>query len=159
MQANEPPPPTIRDRPDIDELVNSLVGSGTSSQASRPESVMSSSGMSDNESLQIQQGKRDSFAQGNFTAMLLPPIVDIKPPPPMAKEEVVMYNKEVQTSVWVPEEDSEEESEEQVKRRIEEEVRREIDKLRIEEEREKLELQKLMQVEKEVPGIYYVGIL
>lgn len=147
----EPPPPTIRDRPDIDELVNSLVGSGTSSlQPSRPESAMSSSGLSDNDGSLFPKG--ESFAQGNFSVMMLPPILDIKPPSVVERESVVMYSKEVQTSTWVPEEDSEEENEEEIRRRIEEEIRKEMELLRLEEERAKEEQSRLIELEKHVPG-------
>ena len=112
---------------------------------------MSSSGMSDSDSA-FKEAKGESFAQGNFSATLLPPIVDIEPPPPKVNEEVVMYSKEIQTSAWVPEVDSEEETEEQVKKRIEEEVRREMERLKIEEDRAKQE-QVELDVVKDVPGI------
>src|SRR5579859_1054657 len=147
----QPPPPTIRDRPDIDEIVNSLVGSGASrggsASTSRPESRMSSSGMSDSEGGsqlqghgrgQGQAGQGVSFAQGNFSATLLPPILDIAPAKvEVGEKEVVTYSKEVQTSAWTPppEEDGEEDGEDVVRRRVEEELRRELEKLKIEEER------------------------
>jgi len=111
---------------------------------------MSSSGMSDTEnSFQV---KGESFAQGNFSTMLLPPIIDIKPPVIKSKEEVVMYSKEVQTATWIREdEDSDEEDEEQVRRRIEEEIRLEMDKLKAEEDRVREELLQKNVVDKDVP--------
>jgi hypothetical protein len=115
---------------------------------------MSSSGMSDMETAS-QSVQGPSFAAGNFTAMLLPPILDIPPPAPVPKggKEVVTYSKEVQTTTWVPEEDVEEDGEEVVKRRIDEEVRKEMEHLRIEEERKREEDVLRQEAEKEVPGI------
>jgi hypothetical protein len=114
---------------------------------------MSSSGMSDSETAsQSVQGA--SFAAGNFTTMLLPPILDIPPPAPLSKggKDVVTYSKEVQTAIWVPEENNEEDGEEVVKRRVDEEVRKEMEQLRVEEER-KREVEALrLEAEKEVPG-------
>jgi dynein intermediate chain len=114
---------------------------------------MSSSGVSDSETASVQvQGV--SFAQGNFTATLLPPILDIAPPPPVkhVDREVVTYSKEVQTSTWVPEEDSEEESEEVVKRRVDEQVRKEMERLRLEEDKIRDEEAQQQEADKQVPG-------
>jgi hypothetical protein len=116
---------------------------------------MSSSGMSDSEQSQQQPGLQPgpSFGQGKFSSMLLPPIVDIRP---RTKEgEVVMYSKEVQTvtlSVAVEESDNEGDDDE-VKRRVEEEVQRELERLKIEEERVTMELElERANAEREVPG-------
>lgn len=100
-----------------------------------------------------------SFAQGNFSATLLPPIVDIPPPKvETAEKEIVTYSKEVQTSAWVQEEDSEEDGEELVKRRVEEELRRELEKIKLEEQRMKQEEALRQEVEKKVPGMLFCGM-
>lgn len=109
---------------------------------------------------QGQAGQGVSFAQGNFSATLLPPILDIAPAKvELGEKEVVTYSKEVQTSAWTPppEEDGEEDGEEVVRRRVEEELRRELEKLKIEEERLKEEEQLRLDGEKEVPGIMSLG--
>ena len=64
-----------------------------------------------------------------------------------------MYSKEVQTTTWMPEEESDEEmGEESVKRQVDEEVRRELERLRLDKEREReAEIQK-REAENEVPG-------
>ena len=63
-----------------------------------------------------------------------------------------MYSKEVQTAIWVPEENNEEDGEELVKCRVDEEVRKEMEQLRVEEEK-KREVEALrLEAEKEVPG-------
>jgi len=137
-------------------LVNSLVGSGgASSGPSRTESVISSSGLSDSEgnSRDIQV---TSVVSGTFSTTLLEPIIDR---PPQVKEvvrekEIVTYSKEVQTTAWIPDEDSEEDGEEVVKRRVDEEVRKEIERLRIDEQREKEDEFNRLEAEKEVPGTF-----
>jgi len=116
---------------------------------------MSSSGMSDSEThSNVVFADKGSFAQGNFSTKLLPPILDIAPPPVKGTGdgEVVMYSKEVQTASWVAEEESDEESDEVIKRRVEEEVRREMDRLKIEEDRMRVEEQHRHEAEKDVPG-------
>jgi dynein intermediate chain len=83
-------------------------------------------------------------------------MLDIPPPKTeTAEKEIVTYSKEVQTSTWVQEEDSEDDGEEVVQRRVEEEVRRELDKLKLEEQRMKEEEAVRQQVEKEVPGMVF----
>jgi hypothetical protein len=113
---------------------------------------MSSSGVSDGETGSGPlQGV--SFAQGNFSATLLPPMLDIPPPAPARKaEEVVTYSREVQTSALVQDEDSEEDTEEVVKRRVDEEVRKEVERLRLEEEQIREEEIQRREAEKQVPG-------
>lgn len=97
-----------------------------------------------------------SFAQGNFSAVVLPAVLDIAPPVPLkGVEEVVMYSREVQTSTWVQDEDSEEDGEEEVRRRVDEEVRREMERLRIEEDKVKEEEILRQEAEKEVPGTMF----
>ena len=106
---------------------------------------------------QGQQGV--SFAQGNFSATLLPPILDIAPPKVESTEkEIVTYSKEVQTSEWVLEEDTEEDEEEEVKRRVEEELRRELERLKVEEQRVEQEEALRREVEKEIPGMMPRGV-
>lgn len=102
------------------------------------------------------QGQGVSFGQGNFSATLLPPILDIAPAKvELGDKEIVTYSKEVQTSAWTqpPEEEAEEDGEELVRRRVEEELRRELEKLKLEEQRLKEEEQLRLEGEKEVPGI------
>ena len=91
---------------------------------------------------------------GNYSTSTLYPILDIPPPTTVktAQKEVVTYSKEVQTSSWIPEEDSEEDGEEAMKRRVEEEVGRELERLRLVEERTKEENLHRLEAEKEVPG-------
>lgn len=139
-------------------MVNSLVGSGTSNATSRTESVISSSGVSDSEttSQNIQQASSVTAQAGNYSTSLLYPVLDIPPPAPsrIVDKEVVTYSKEVQTTTWIPEEHSEEEGEEEVKRRVEEEVRKELEQLRIDEERAREEELHRIEAEKEIPGIH-----
>lgn len=121
--------------------------------------MISSSGMSDSETQShVVFADKGSFAQGNFSTKMLPPIVDIAPPAVKGAGdgEVVMYSKEVQTASWVAEEESDEESEEVIKRRVEEEVRREMDRLKIEEDRERVEEQQRHEAEKDVPSTSYL---
>jgi dynein intermediate chain, cytosolic len=142
-------------------LVNSLVGVGGSSGTSRAESVISSSNVSDSEK---ESGTIPvtgvSFAEGKFSMILLPPIVDI-PPPVIAvtEKEVVSYSKEVQTiSTWVPEQENEEDAEEILRRRVEEELQKEIERLRLEEEREKEVERQVDKEEKSIPGTSICGL-
>lgn len=153
LMCVQPPPPTIRDRKDIDELVNSLVGSGTSNTTSRAESVMSSSGMSDSESAS-QAAPRPSFSAGNFSAIVLPPVLDIPPPPPLplGRKEIETYSKEVQTADWIPEQSNEEESEDAVRRRIDEEIRKEVERIQLEEEEARQAELRHQEAKKEIPG-------
>ena len=107
--------------------------------------------MSDSESVTQQGQKRASLIKTNFSANLLPPIVDLPPPSPvaLAQRELVTYNKEVQTMAWVPDEESEGEDEESLRRRVEEELRKELERLRVEEKAVE-ELDKT--ATKELPG-------
>ena len=114
---------------------------------------MSSSGVSDSETPSVpSQGV--SFAQGNFSVALLPPMLDIRPPPPVqrADKEIITYSREVQTTIWVPEEEGEEAGEEVVKRRVDEEIRKEMERLRLEEEKFREDEAQRQEAEKEVPG-------
>ena len=141
--------------------MNSLVGSGTSSAASRAESVISSSGMSDSETGttgQASGSRKESFAPpAQYGPLVIVPMVDIRPPAKResGEKEVVMYSKEVQTStVWAATVDEDDEREEEVvKRRVDEEVRKEIERLQIDEERTREEEEKRLEAEKDVPGI------
>jgi hypothetical protein len=117
---------------------------------------MSSSGVSDSETGPSVPFQGVSFAQGNFSAVVLPAVLDIAPPVPLkGVEEVVTYSREVQTSTWVQDEDSEEDGEEEVRRRVDEEVRREMERLRIEEDKVKEEEILRQEAEKEVPGTMF----
>ena len=91
--------------------------------------------MSDNESVSQPVQKGVPLVQ-NFSAALLPPILDIAPPPPvfLGQKDVVTYSKEIQTTTWVPDDESEDVDEHVLQRRIEEEVRKEIERLRLEEQ-------------------------
>ena len=133
--------------------MQSLVGPDKSAGTSRAESVISSSGVSDSEA--GSQNLPHVASQIAFSTVLLPPLVDIAPPPRanMGEREVVTYSKEVQTSNWVDEESSEEEDEEEINRRVEDEVRLKLEKIRMEEQRNReLEAQRL-QAEMDIPGI------
>jgi hypothetical protein len=87
----------------------------------------------------------------------MPPLVDIAPPVTtgIEEKEVVMYSKEVQTTAWVPvEESSDEEDEEEVNRRVEEEVKARWETLRLEEQQRDREMEaQRLQTENDVPGM------
>jgi hypothetical protein len=110
--------------------------------------------MSDSETAsQPVQGM--SFTPGIFSTSLLHPMLNIPPPAAFVapQKEIVTYSKEVQTTAWIPEENSEEEEEEVVKRRVDEEVRKKLERLRLdEEEAREAEIHRL-EAEKEIPGI------
>ena len=134
--------------------MNSLVGSrDVSSTASRAESVISSSNVSDSEA----STQPPVVSTRNFSSVIVP-LVDIAPPVREVKteREVVTYSKEVQTTAWSPakEEAADGQDEDQVlRKRVEEEVRRELEELRIDEDKlareEKLHQ---LEVEKQLPG-------
>jgi hypothetical protein len=115
---------------------------------------MSSSGMSDSETASQNIQLVSLSAPGNYSTSTLYPILDIPPPTTLktTQKEVVTYSKEVQTTTWIPEEDIEEDGEEAVNRRIEEEVQRELERLRLDEERAREEDLHRLEAEKEVPG-------
>jgi hypothetical protein len=123
---------------------------------SRAESVISSSGVSDSET--ASQSVAATISQGNFSAILLPPMLDVAPPRNGSMEkEVVTYSKEVQTTTWIPEESSDDEEEEVVKRRVEEEVRMKLERIRMEELREREMESQRLEAEKEVPGKFLMN--
>ena len=167
MVQPPPQPPTIRDRKDIDELVNSLVGSrDVSTGTSRAESVISSSGVSDSESASQAMPPAHPGSTKSFSSVMQV-MLDIAPPPRVEKRarEVVTYSKEVQTVAWGPvvKEDVFEDIDEDevLRKRVEEQVRQEMEILRLDEEKSAREAQlHQLEAEKQVPGTHILrGIL
>jgi dynein intermediate chain, cytosolic len=135
--------------------VNSLVGSReVSAGTSRAESVISSSNVSDSEA----STQPPIPSARNFSSVIVS-LVDIAPPVREQKteREVVTYSKEVQTTIaWSPpkEEALEGDDEDQaLRKRVEEEVRRELEELRMDEDKAaREEKMHQLEVEKQLPG-------
>lgn len=92
---------------------------------------------------------------------MIVPLVDIAPPVREEKKEreVVTYSKEVQTTIaWSsPKEEAVEGDDEDqlLRKRVEEEVRRELEELRMDEDKLAREEQMhQLEVEKQLPGTY-----
>jgi hypothetical protein len=135
--------------------VNSLVGSrDVSTGTSRAESVISSSNVSDSEA----STQPPIPSTRNFSSVIVS-LVDIAPPVREAKKEseVVTYSKEVQTTMaWsAPKEETVEGEDEDLvlRKRVEEEVRRELEELRMDEDKlAREEKMHQLEVEKQLPG-------